>query len=551
MVPQKCYIIAEAGLNHNGSMDFARKLIDCAAEAKVDAVKFQKRNVATLAIKPVLDAEDHRFPSLGSSYRQIRQALEFSKEQYLELKLYTESRGLDFICTAFDVESVDFLEEIDLGCYKLASHSITNLPLLKYIASKGKKIIFSTGMCTLDEVDQAVSLLKNNNNELMLLHCVSSYPQSAEESNLNLMKVYSERYGLPVGYSGHELGFTVTLAAAALGAVAVERHFTLDKRLEGFDHKISLEPQELTSMVHEIRTIEKSLGSCVKKISEVEQITRNKYHVSMVSIRDIKKGETITEDLITYKNPGTGLQPKDAYKVIGKRALEDIPCDTIIDTHKVVVSALNESDSVVRGGRTKSACEMSSIAAICPVLKTFDAIKMDSLLKDLRQIPSLLEIYIVSELDQVAQYCKKAGCEFIKRPDFLMPENSTIEGLLQYSVQQIKEFKISPDYILYCNYAFSERPKNLFVTLVDKIEGGDLDTVFPSTEVFSNIWKKKNDDEYIMVGDWLPHQKRDPMYVAVNGLGTITRTCFIEQGKLIGKNVGLVASQNYFTKDPS
>ena len=197
----------------------------------------------------MLDARDERFPSLGATYRQIREALEFSQEEYCALKTYAESRELDFICTAFDTASVDFLEAINLQTYKLASHSITNLPLLEHVAAKNKRVIFSTGMCTLEEIDQAVAILKKSERKLTMLHCVSSYPQPPEDSNLRLMQVFRQRYGLPVGYSGHELGYVPTLAAVALGAVAVERHFTLDKTMEGFDHRISLEPQELMAMV--------------------------------------------------------------------------------------------------------------------------------------------------------------------------------------------------------------------------------------------------------------------------------------------------------------
>ncbi len=326
-----CYIIAEAGLNHNGSLDLAKQLIDVAVVAQVDAVKFQKRNVDTLALESVLDARDDRFPLLGATYRQIREALEFSQEQYLELKAYTENKGLDFICTAFDQQSVDFLEEIDLQIYKLASHSITNLPLLEYVAAKKKKIIFSTGMCVFNEIDQALAALRKAENDLIMLHCVSSYPQPPEDSNLSLMRVLSNRYGIPVGYSGHELGYLPTLAAVALGAVAVERHFTLDKTLQGFDHKISLEPHELISMVRDIRTIEKTFGTGSKEISETEWITRKKYHVSMISTRSIPAGTIITQDMITYKNPGTGIQPKDAHKILGKKAVQDIAPDTLLD----------------------------------------------------------------------------------------------------------------------------------------------------------------------------------------------------------------------------
>lgn len=327
-----CYIIAEAGLNHNGKMEIAKKLIDVAAVAEVDAVKFQKRNVATLAIKEALDAKDERFPSLGNTYRAIRESLEFSKKQFIELKEYAEGKGLDFICTAFDKESVDFLEDIGLETFKIASHSMTNLPLLEYIAGKKKKVIISTGMCTFDELDQAIEIFRKGHVDPTILHCVSSYPQPIEDSNLRLVQSIRERYKLPVGYSGHELGYLPTLIAVSLGAVAVERHFTLDKSMEGFDHKISLEPQELIVMTKKIRQIAKMFGTEEKTISSKEMITRNKYHVSMVSSKFIPEGTKILEEMITYKNPGTGILPKSANMVIGKFAKVDIPADTLIET---------------------------------------------------------------------------------------------------------------------------------------------------------------------------------------------------------------------------
>jgi sialic acid synthase SpsE len=335
MIKDSCYIIAEAGLNHNGSMDIAKQLIDVAAVAKVDAVKFQKRNVATLTTVELLDAKDERFPGLGKTYREIRETLEFSKEEYQELKAYSENKGLGFICTAFDNESVDFLEGIGLETYKLASHSLTNLPLLKYLGGKKKKVILSTGMCTFEEIDQAVKILKNGCSELILLHCVSSYPQPVEDSNLKIIQALKERYGVAVGYSGHEIGFLPTLAAVCLGAEAVERHYTLDKTMEGFDHKISLEPQELINMTRDIRNIGTTFGSGEKVVSETEMITRRKYHVSMISRQLISKGQVITEDMITYKNPGTGIQPKDAHTILGKVAKTNILEDSLLQ-HEMV-----------------------------------------------------------------------------------------------------------------------------------------------------------------------------------------------------------------------
>lgn len=331
----KCYIIAEAGLNHNGSLPLAKQLIEVAARAGANCVKFQKRNVDTLAVGHVLNAQDNRFPELGKTYREIRQRLEFNLEQYAELKACTESKGLDFLCTPFDHESVEFLEKLGVTRYKLASHSNTNLPLLEHVAALRKPVFMSTGACTLQELDDAVAVFKRHGTELTVLHCVSAYPTPPEEHNLRMIEMLRQRYGLPIGYSGHELGYLPTLAAVALGAVAVERHFTTDKKLMGFDHAISLEPQELSSMVKDIRTIEASLGEAEKRVSERELVTRNKYKVSMVSTRSIPKGAVITAEAITYRNPGTGIHPREAGRVLGKRAAVDIPEDTMIEPHMI------------------------------------------------------------------------------------------------------------------------------------------------------------------------------------------------------------------------
>ena len=331
----KCYVIAEAGLNHNGSMDLASQLIDAAAEAGVDAVKFQKRNVGTLAVGHILNAKDDRFPEFGSTYKEIRQHIEFDFEQYMGLKEHAEGKGLDFLCTPFDHQSVDFLEKLKVDRYKIASHSNTNLPLLEHIASIGKPVFMSTGACTLEEMDDAVEVFKKRGTDLTILHCVSAYPTPIEEHNLSMIDVIRQRYGVPVGYSGHELGYVPTLAAVSLGAVAVERHYTMDKKLIGFDHAISLEPQEIQAMVEDIHAIGGVMGSADKGVSEREMITRDKYKVSMASARSISKGAVITDAMITYKNPGTGIHPRDAALVLGKRAAVDIPEDTLLDTSMV------------------------------------------------------------------------------------------------------------------------------------------------------------------------------------------------------------------------
>ena len=256
-----CYVIAEAGLNHNGSVEIAKKLIDLASKAGADAVKFQKRTVNKLAIRSTLDAPDDRFPEFGKTYREIREHLEFDMAQYQEIKQHAENKGLDFLCTAFDPEAADFLEELGIEIYKLASHSATNIELLEHLAKTGKKSIMSTGMAELGEVETAVKIFEKYKTPLLLLHCVSAYPTPLGECNLNMINVLKENFGLPTGYSGHELGYLPTLTSVAMGAVAIERHYTLDNDMTGFDHKMSLNPQDFVAMVKDIRNIEKIKGT--------------------------------------------------------------------------------------------------------------------------------------------------------------------------------------------------------------------------------------------------------------------------------------------------
>ena len=325
-----CYVIAEAGLNHNGSVQIAKALIDVAAIAGADAVKFQKRTVEKLAIKSTLDAQDDRFPEFGKTYREIRQHLELSLEEYQELKDYAQSKGLDFMVTAFDTEAVDFLEELGVEVYKLASHSATNLQLLDYLARLRKPTVLSTGMAELEELDRAVEIFRRHDSPLVLLHCVSAYPTPLAECNLAMINVLKARYGLPVGYSGHELGYLPTIVAVSMGAQMVERHFTLNKTMVGFDHKMSLEPDELIAMVRDIRNVAKIRGTGEKRVSETEWITRRKYHVSMASSVAIPAGAVLNEAIVSYRNPGTGIPSKLAHTVLGKRALRNIPADELL-----------------------------------------------------------------------------------------------------------------------------------------------------------------------------------------------------------------------------
>lgn len=328
--PSGVYIVAEIGLNHNGRIDQAFQLIDAAVGAGADAVKFQKRDVASLAIASVLDARDDRFPSMGLTYRQIREAHEITFSDFQALRDYAREKHIGFFVTPFDVPSLEFLDQLGVDRFKVASHGVTNLPLLREIAARNKPVLLSSGMCTIDELDQAVEIFTERGTDLALLHCVSSYPTLQEDARLDLISLYGQRYEIPVGYSGHEVGFRPTLFAVAAGAKLVERHITLDNKAEGFDHGLSLNPEDFKSMVSEIRAVRSMFAGGPKIVTEKERLTRDKYQVSMVARETIKKGEILTESRICFKNPGTGITPARAQQFYGRVARVEIAEDTVV-----------------------------------------------------------------------------------------------------------------------------------------------------------------------------------------------------------------------------
>lgn len=327
----RCFIIAEAGVNHNGDIEIAKKLIDASKEAGVDAVKFQTFKAENLVTKDAPKA-NYQVDTTGSGTQyEMLKKLELSFEEHIILKKYAEEKGLIFISTPFDFESVDLLEKLNIDLYKISSGDLTNIPLLKYIAKLNKPMIVSTGMANLAEVEFAVNAIKEEGNyKIVLLHCTSNYPTNFEDVNLKAMLTLKDAFKLPVGYSDHTLGIEVPIAAATMGAVVIEKHFTLDKHMEGPDHRASLNPQELKDMVNSIRNIEKAMGDGIKRCNKNEENTRFSARKSIVAKRRIDIGEELSLENLTFKRPEQGLSPIFIDIIIGKKATKEVQKDEVI-----------------------------------------------------------------------------------------------------------------------------------------------------------------------------------------------------------------------------
>ncbi|QEK11314.1 N-acetylneuraminate synthase [Crassaminicella thermophila] len=328
----KTFIIAEAGVNHNGDINLAKKLIDAAVDAGADAVKFQTFKAEKIVIKKAEKAEYQKITTNNdeSQFHMLKK-LELSYEDHVQLYNYCRKKNIMFLSTPFDMDSVDLLEKIGIEVYKISSGDITNMPLLKYIASKNKPIILSTGMSNLGEIEEAIEWIKGAGNEkIILLHCTTNYPTEYKDVNLRAMNTMKEAFKLPVGYSDHTLGIEVPIAAVAMGACVIEKHFTLDKQMKGPDHKASLEPKELKKMVRTIRNIEICLGNGIKKCIENELENRLIGRKSIVAAHDIKKGEVLKLESIDFKRPGSGIEPKYYMNLIEKKITRDIKEDEII-----------------------------------------------------------------------------------------------------------------------------------------------------------------------------------------------------------------------------
>lgn len=327
-------IIAEAGVNHNGNMDIAKRLIDAAADAGVDYVKFQTFKTENLVSFNAPTAEYQKAATQETSQYAMLKRLELNEQQHIELIEYCNKKGVKFLSTAFDMDSIDLLESLNLDLWKIPSGEITNYPYLARIAATGKPIIMSTGMCDTSDINNALDALIENgatNESITLLHCNTQYPTPYEDVNLLAMNTIKSDYGLATGYSDHTQGIEIPIAAVALGACVIEKHFTLDRNMEGSDHKASLEPAELKKMVEAIRIVEQALGSTSKTVSPSEAQNKSIARKSIVAKRNIHKGETLTEDNITVKRPGNGISPMKWREVIGTPATRDFAPDEPIE----------------------------------------------------------------------------------------------------------------------------------------------------------------------------------------------------------------------------
>lgn len=326
-------IIAEAGVNHNGDFVLAKKMVDAAAEAGADYIKFQTFIPRKLVSKFAQKA-DYQKETTGAEESQLEmlEKLVLTQENFRELAHYCGEKQIGFISTPFELESIDFLDSIAMDFWKLPSGEITNLPYLMKIGQTKKPVVMSTGMSTIKEVKDAVSILqKAGTTEITLLHCNTQYPTPMQDVNLRAMQTLKEQMQLPVGYSDHTKGIEVPVAAVAMGAAVIEKHFTLDKTMDGPDHKASLEPDELKAMVQAIRNIEKALGTGEKEPSPSEQKNISVVRKSIVAKCAIRKGETFTEENLTVKRPGNGISPMRWYEVIGQKAARDFAEDEPVE----------------------------------------------------------------------------------------------------------------------------------------------------------------------------------------------------------------------------
>lgn len=328
------YIIAEIGSNHNGDMELAKKLIDAAKKCGADCVKFQSFDDKSLISKSEYEKNQKYNDSAKKHFGSLKEMVEkyyLRKEQHFELKDYCTKIRIDFASSPFSNMEVDLLVDLDVPFIKVASMDINNISFLEYIGSKLRPVILSTGMASLGEIERAIEVVeKTGNKQIVLLHCIAIYPPKYEDINLRNIQMLKETFGYPVGFSDHSLGTTIPLAAVTLGSCIIEKHFTLDKDLPGWDHEISADPQELEEIVRESHNIIKALGTSKRIVSPDELEKRKKFRRSLVVSRDIKSGESLTEGDLVSKRPGTGIAPSELKYVVGKKLKKDYVNDELL-----------------------------------------------------------------------------------------------------------------------------------------------------------------------------------------------------------------------------
>lgn len=327
---QPCFVIAEGGVNHNGDPRLATELVHIAAHSQADAVKFQKRTIEQLLTRAALERPYVHQNSLGATYGEHRLKLELAESEWYRLRDLAVRLGLEFMGSTWDRGSADLLEAMDTPALKLPSAVLTDLGLLEYVARKGRPMIVSTGMSTLEEIDQAVDRIVRHTDKLILMQCTSAYPSEFVDVNLRVMETYRQRYGVLVGYSGHERGISVTEAAAALGACAIERHFTKDRTLAGPDHAASLEPQGLQKLVRDIRQIEMAMGNGEKTVTPAEVPVRARLAKSVVTAQPIVAGAIIGIEMLAAKSPGDGIPANQLEQLVGRVVPFDLPRDVLL-----------------------------------------------------------------------------------------------------------------------------------------------------------------------------------------------------------------------------
>jgi N,N'-diacetyllegionaminate synthase len=328
------FIIAEAGVNHNGSIELAYQLIDIAYETGADAIKFQTFKASSLVLKKTQKAEyQKQSTSSNESQFDMIKKLELDFYDHKKLVNYCKKKGIIFLSSPFDNESIDLLNELNMQIFKIPSGEINNLPYLRNIGSLGKKIIMSTGMSTLKEIEDALNILirsGTSKSNIIILHANTMYPTPMEDVNLRAMQTIKNKFDIAVGYSDHTLGIEVDIAAVAMGASVIEKHFTLDKKMEGPDHKASLDPDELKSMVTAIRNIELAMGDGVKKLTRSEKPNINVIRKSIVAKKEIKKGEIFSDSNLTTKRPGGGMSPMKWDLILGRVAEKNYKVDELL-----------------------------------------------------------------------------------------------------------------------------------------------------------------------------------------------------------------------------